>query len=327
MVKQSVLIFAASHSEHFEIPQITSLGRIPLLYHNTMPLVKRDDIVMECMSKNFNSFGLLDKVAQVATTVTAMILVLMPEEILSALGIVKDKYANKGRLREVIKNQIYQQPYKGGGINSTIFKSRNGDALLMHIAPRMSPEFKEDIRRLGAPIKYILISNEAHESLASEAKEAFPDALVIVPAVSKALVEVAVKVDGTIEEHAEKLKKDFGFVETFNGDEIGHCSSERSYAVEIFGSSSEKVLFVGQCGYGNLPQTFSLVLAGFSGFLTAGRFFRMFYYTFTKNHGLVRPFWHNMVNSVDNISAAIFTHGMPINGKDTKEKLLQFYVY
>jgi hypothetical protein len=288
--------------------------------------------VISSIKFNFAKFGLLDKLNQIATLVGSAFLLVLPSAILDALtGQTK---RNVGRLETVIPHQIYQQHYgdMGGSSNCTILMSKQKDGLLLHTAPNITPEFVADIQALGVPVQYIFLSNELHETFASAAKEAFPDALVITPKPCRELVQEAVPVDGTVEEHWVTLEKNYGMIKMFQFDDHTCAKAERSFVIELYQGPDlgKKCLFVAQCGFGNMSRSFSLQakLAGFQGFMSSrGRYFRLFYYVFTKNHAAVKPYWHHMVKSVDDLQLAIFQHGYPIQGKDTQEKLLKFYVY
>lgn len=291
-----------------------------------MPTVKRDDLFRKLMVESFRSHGLLGKLGEIATILVTTIFFIVPQELPLALGLAEPRL-NIGRLKTVIEGQIYQQLFMSGNTHSTVFKSRKGDGLLLYIAPRISSEFLEDIATLGAPVKFIVVSNEAHESYAEDAKTSFPDALVITPKASRNLVEEAVHVDGVLEDHLDTLEKDFGFKKMFRFDENTRCTAERSFEVELF--SGGGCLFVAQCGIGNYSSFSPGVFAsGFQGLFTRGRYFRMYYYCFTKNHSRIRPFWTHMVKSVDNLKAAVFIHGDPITGNsvDVRGTLLHFHV-
>jgi hypothetical protein len=290
-----------------------------------MPAINREDRLFAAVAANFKSLPLLGKFKLVGTVLATSFLVVIPEKLLELLtGRVRP---NVGRLKTVIPNQIYQQASFRGQTNSTIFVNKKRNGLLIHIAPRITNDFIQDIRYLDAPVKYIVVSNEFHESFAEDAKKKWTDALVITPKSCRDLVEQAVHVDGTLEEHWDTLENDFGFVKQFRFDE-NSCTTERSYVVDLFETSNAQCLFVGQCGIGNYSR-FSLPwwLAGFQGLLTRGRFFRMYYNCFTTNQQAVRPWWTHMVNSVgNNLEAAVFTHGDFILGKDTRDELLKFRV-
>lgn len=200
---------------------------------------------------------------------------------------------NVGRLKTVIKDQIYQQTYGGGGCNSTLLLSRNKDAILVHIAPHVTMAFLDDVRALRAPPSGIwLFPNEAHESYAPAFVRHFPNAKVLCP----------------------------------------KPSAERSFVLDLYDGSGP-CLFVAQCGYANFTTFVPMLwLGGFQGLFTRGRLIRQFYWAFTKpsKSSQVKTYWQMMVGS-NNWKAAVFTHGSPIlemNGNLTvKEQLLKFYVY
>lgn len=295
-----------------------------------MPYVARDDLVQKNLADSFRSYNLIEKLQMISTVVSTLVLVFVPDLILETIR--GQKKPNRGRLMTVIPNQIYQQKYGcNGEINGTILKSKRGDALLIHTSPSITPTFLQDVQDLGAPVKYIYVSNEVHETFASQCKEAFPEAKVLTPKPCKKEVEKCVPVDGVVEEYMEVLEQEFGVVKVFKADDNGHAEADRSWVLEIFGandSPKKHCLFVGQCGYGHFAK-FDLrgYLAGFQGLFTRGRYFRMFYWAFAKNHKQINPFWNHMVRSVDNLQAVVFQHGDPIMGENTKEQLLKFYVY
>ena len=298
-----------------------------------MPVVDRSDDIVSSVSANWKAYGIVQKIQFVGVFFTAAVCTFIPEMILE--GIKGRKKFNAGKLKTIVEHQIYQQPFgAGGSLSSTILMSKTKDALLIHTAPEMTPEFKEAIQALGAPVKYIMISNEVHETHASACKEAYPDAKVLCPKASTKQVEMCgFQVDASFEESMEKLEKEFGFLKTFRGDDNIHSSADRSFVLELYGDGvpkGKKVLFVGQCGYGHFPKLQLLAaMAGFQGWFTRGRYFRMFYWAFTtpEGQGRIHEYWNHMVNSVDDLYVAIFQHGSAIVGDDTKSKLLQFYTY
>lgn len=299
-----------------------------------MPKVKRDDMFMAAMAEMFHAYGLWDKMALTATFLVTTFCFIIPHKLPEALGLVEPRL-NVGRLKTVVKDQIYQQLYWSGNTQSTIFKSRKGDGLLIYIPPKITQEFLEDIKKLAAPVKYIIAANASHEHFAEDAKKAFPEATVLTPKACRKLVEEAVAVDATIEESMQVLETDFGFTKVFRYDNC--CGmAERSYQVELFASKDEPkksyCLFVGQCGMGNYSKFApTFYLAGFQNlFQPRGRVFRHYYYSFTNDHSAVRPYWMHMIKSIpDNLDVAAFIHGDPIVGSNdsVRGQLLQFYFY
>ncbi|CAB9507713.1 expressed unknown protein [Seminavis robusta] len=303
-----------------------------------MPTIKRDAFFQAAMVEAFHENGLWGKITQVATIFVTMVGFVIPQELSVALGLAEPR-RNMGRLTTVVKNQIYQQLFMSGYTQSTIFKSRQGDALLIYIPPKMTAEFRADVAQLGVPVKYIIAANECHESYAEDCKKAYPEAKVLTPKPSRKLVEEAVAVDATIEESLQMLETEFGFTKMFRYDHNSRCTAERSYQVEIFDTSSSGdkdtsaksyCLFVGQCGMGNYsilaPST---LVAGFQSlFQPRGRVFRHYLHCFTKDKSAVRPYWTHMVQSIpDSLDAAVFIHGDPVMGTQVREQLLQFYAY
>jgi hypothetical protein len=304
-----------------------------------MPNFDRDEQVQKALSSNFKGCNLFEKLQMIAVVSYTMITVFIPKIVMGKL--TGNFNANVGRLKTIVKDQIYQQVY--GDSCSTVLMSRKKDGLLIHTAPQITPNFLADIRSLNAPVKYIYISNEVHEMFAFDAKQAFPDALLITPKPSVELVKRCVQVDGSVEEHLETLEKDFGIVKTFKADDNIHSTADRSFVIQLYGDMGGdgrttrtgappgQCLFVGQCGYGHFPK-FHLrsYLAGFQGLAPSpGRYFRMFYWAFTKHdkRHAINPYWQHMIRSVDDLKVAVFQHGEAIVGDDTKEKLLKFYVY
>mmetsp|Transcript_1095 Transcript_1095/g.1932 ORF Transcript_1095/g.1932 Transcript_1095/m.1932 type:complete len:297 (+) Transcript_1095:46-936(+) len=296
-----------------------------------MTIVDRSKDIGDAIAANFNAFTLVQKIEQICTIVSTMALVFIPVMVTEA--ITRRPKPNQGRLKTIVNNQIYQQVYCiGGSTNGTIFMSKKGDALMIHTPPEITKEFLEDIKELGVPVKYIFASNEAHETHVGACKAAFPDAKLITPKPCVEALKACAPVDGTVEDHLEILERDFGFTKMFRADDNVHVGADRSFIVELYGDDDrlkgKNALFVAQCGYGNFHKfDFGLApfgtLAGFNG----GRYFRMFYWAFTKKHDAVNPYWKHMVQSVDDLNLAVFQHGHPIRGPDTKERLLKFYVY
>ncbi|KAL3923406.1 MAG: hypothetical protein SGARI_006227 [Bacillariaceae sp.] len=207
--------------------------------------------------------------------------------------------------------------------------NRKKDGLLIYIPARITDEFLEDIKKLNAKVKFIVAHNECHETFADDAKKAWPDAEVLTPKGSEALVGEAVAVDTTLEERWDVLEKEFGFTKMFRFDANSRCSTERSYMLEIFGEEKRHCLFVAQCGTGNYSKFYPHVwLTGFQQLLhPRGRWFRHYYVSFAVDKSAIHPYWTNMVNSAENLQAAIFTHGDPVFGTNTKKTLLEFYSF
>ena len=160
--------------------------------------IARDDYFMSLMKEQFHSqSSVFEKIQQVVTILVTMVTLIVPQELPIALGLVK-KRQNIGRLQTIIPNQIYQQNYFNGQTNSTIFKSRDGKSLLIYISARLTPEYLDDLAALNATVKYIIVSNECHDSYAYDCKKQFPNAKVITPEVSRKMVEEAVHVDHTL---------------------------------------------------------------------------------------------------------------------------------
>mmetsp|Transcript_33696 Transcript_33696/g.49134 ORF Transcript_33696/g.49134 Transcript_33696/m.49134 type:complete len:297 (+) Transcript_33696:144-1034(+) len=296
-----------------------------------MPTVDRTDQISSAVAGNWERYTLIEKIQFVGTALTAAFTAFIPLMIVEK--ITGKKFPNAGRLRCVVNGQIYQQRY--GSSNSTILVNKKKDGLVIHTAPEITADFLADVAQLGVPVKYVMISNEVHETHASAAKDAYPQAKVVCPKVSRELVSQCVPVDATQEDILEELETDFGFVKVFEADDNVTATADRSFLVQLYGDDENikkgnNCLFVAQCGYGNNTD-FNLMaaLGGFQGWFNRGRYFRMFYWSFTNcaNHAMINPYWKQMVNNSDNLQVAIFQHGNPIVGDDTKEQLLKFYVY
>ena len=307
-----------------------------------MPVVKRDVYFMKLVSETFSNHGLWGKFQQIMTTIVTMMAFVLPQELPVMLGLSKPRL-NIGRLRCIVPNQIYQQTYMSGNTNSTILKSRDGGKkLLIYIPAKLTPEYIEDIESLKATVKYIVVSNECHDSYADDCHKQFPRAQVLTPAASQSMVEEAVPVDATLESKLPELEKEFGITKMFNYDENTKCTSERSYYIELSDYTDKKddgkksyCLLVAQCGYGNYYNIKpGFWFAGFQTLLKPrGRYFRHYYHNFTIDKSKVKSYWNHLVSSRTNdndLKAAIFTHGDPIVGNakaHVRDQLLKFYVY
>jgi hypothetical protein len=248
-----------------------------------MPRVDRTEAMIGDVKASFQQFGILEKIQQVCVFFSSAVLVFIPVAIVEAIS--GKRKANVGRLKTVIKGQIYQQSYGvGASNNATVFMSKKKDALLIHTAPEITAAFVKDIQTLGAPVKYIYICNQFHEEFASDCKAAFPEAKVLAPKPCKDVIAECCPVDGTVEEHLEALEDEFGFTKMFKADDNVRCGCDRSHIVELYGDDDDgggggdddlhngkNILFVGQCGYGNFRRfDFGILalfgtLAGFNG--------------------------------------------------------------
>lgn len=339
-----MLSFSEAHSDHNIHPTVIITSFLDPLSSTTNEImakspvvgkVDRSESIVTSITAHFSQRDLMGKIQMVTSLVTCMVFVMIPMKIMEVIR--GDEKPNMGRLKTIIPDHIYQQTYGGGITNSTILLSRNKDAILIHIVPNLTSEFLDDLetKLYKAPVKYIVISNEAHETFAFQAKARWPDAVVLCPKPSKAAVEMAVKVDAVLEDCMETLEKEFGIVKMFSQfDDCVSTHAERSFVIDLYNNGG-KCLFVGQCGYCNMTDFSPLLwLTGFQGLRVRGRLIRQFYWLFVQpnKQGHVNTYWKYIVNSMPEWKAAVFTHGSPIvattgSTVTVKDQLLQFYVY
>jgi len=271
--------------------------------------------VFQALNEAFENLGVLGRILFILYALLMIILVYLPNRLLSLLRLRSNKSAFTLKGVATTPEVYMANYYTASGISNTILIKGHDKKLLIRSPPPPLPEIVERVTKQG-DIGAILVSL-THDTYAAEWKKLFPDAVVVGQAKDIPALNQRVQVDVALEDATDLLKNYFVL-------KVMPMSRFLRYedATLLIDLPDSKIAACLGCGFSNdpfsiyEPTTWQGLITGVS-----LRMHRSFGFIFVKDHRALRKFWQEELAGVKCLSTLIFLHGEPVIGTHVPELL------